>query len=83
MVVFGTDVSRQLVDFLLADDNILQAITGQRPFEIGGKAVEAAVDALRGKPVEKKSSLPGVLLTRSQPEEVRQYRQRLEELEKQ
>jgi sugar transport system substrate-binding protein len=82
VVVFGTDVSRQLVDFLLADDNILQAITGQRPFEIGSKAVEAAVDALRGKPVAKKTSLPGLLLTRSQPEEVRQYRQRLEELEK-
>ena len=49
--------------FLLADDNILQATTGQQPFQIGVKAVEAAVDALKGQPVEKKLSLPGVLLT--------------------
>ena len=83
VVVFGTDVSRQLVNFLLADDNILQATTGQQPFQIGVKAVEAAVDALEGQPVEKKLSLPGVLLTRSQPDEVRQFRQQLEELESQ
>jgi sugar transport system substrate-binding protein len=81
VVVFGTDVSRQLVDFLLADDNILQATTGQQPFQIGVKAVEAAVEALKGQPVEKKLSLPGVLLTRSRPDEVRKFRQRLEELE--
>ncbi len=82
VVVFGTDVSRQLVDFLLAGDGILQATTGQRPFEIGGKAVRAAVNALQGRPVEKRTSLPGLLLTRAQPEEVRKYRQQLEQWEK-
>jgi len=65
------------------DDNVLQATTGQRPFEIGTKAVEAAVDALQGRPVDKKTSLPGLLLTRAQPDEVRKYRQQLQEWEKQ
>jgi len=83
VVVFGTDASRQLADFLLADDNILQAVTGQQPFEIGRKAVQAAVDALQGKTVSKKTALPGVLLTRRRPDEVRAFRSRLEALEKQ
>ncbi len=82
VVVFGTDVSGQLADFLLSDNNILQATTGQRPFEIGTQALQAAVDALRGKPVDKKKSLSGILLTRTQPDEVRKYRQELDALVK-
>ncbi len=80
VAVFGTDMSRQLADFLLADDGILRAVTAQKPFEIGSMAVEAAVDALEGNPVEKKVSLPGVLFSRRSPEEIEQFRQRLEEL---
>ncbi len=80
VAVFGTDMSRQLADFLLADDGILRAVTAQKPFEIGSMAVEAAVDALEGNPVEKKVSLPGVLFSRRSPEEIEQFCQRLEEL---
>lgn len=80
VVVFGTDMSVQLADFLLADDNVLQAVTGQKPFEIGTKAMETAVQAIHDKPVEKNISLPGVLFSRAQPDEVQKYRQRLEEL---
>jgi ABC-type sugar transport system substrate-binding protein len=82
VVVFGTDTGEQLADFLLADDNVLQAITGQRPFEIGSMALEAAVKILNGEPVEKKVSLPGLLLTRRDPEAVRQFKVRLKELSK-
>jgi ABC-type sugar transport system substrate-binding protein len=82
VAVFGTDNSEQLADFLLDDANILQAITGQRPFEIGSMAVEAAVKILKGEKVEKKVSLPGVLLSREKPEEVKQYKDRLKELSK-
>jgi ABC-type sugar transport system substrate-binding protein len=71
-----------MMDFLLADDNILQAATGQRPFEIGSMAVDAAVKALKGEPVQKKVSLPGVLMTRQKPEEVRVFKERLKELTK-
>lgn len=80
VVVFGTDNSEQLSNFLLDDDQILQAVTGQRPFEIGSRAVEAAVRVLNGQPVEKKTSLPGVLLTREKPEEVRQFKEHLRTL---
>ena len=80
VVVFGTDNSEQLSNFLLDDDRVLWAVTGQRPFEIGSQAVDAAVKSLKGEPVEKKVSLPGVLLTREKPEEVKQLRDRIKEL---
>jgi ABC-type sugar transport system substrate-binding protein len=80
VAVFGTDMSEQLGDFLLADENILQAVTGQKPFEIGYMALEAAVKVLTGEPVEKKVRLPGVLFTRERPDEVKEYRKRLQEL---
>ncbi len=78
--VFGTDISEQLSNFLLDDDRVLQAITGQQPFEIGSMAAEAAVNVLKGQSVEKKSSLPGVLLTREKPDDIRKFKQRLKEL---
>ena len=77
VVVFGTDMSEQIGGFLLAEDGILQAVTGQKPMEIGGRAVEAAVKSLRGEPVERQVSLPGVLFTRDRPEEVRRHREQL------
>jgi sugar transport system substrate-binding protein len=80
--VFGTDTSEQLAEFLLDDSNILQAITGQRPFEIGAMAIEAAVKVLRGEKVEQKVSLPGFLLTREKPDEIHQFKDRLKELSK-
>jgi len=80
VVVFGTDNSEQLSNFLLDDDRVLWAVTGQRPFEIGSQAMEAAVKSLKGETVEKKVSLPGVLLTREKPEEVKQLRDRIKDL---
>jgi ABC-type sugar transport system substrate-binding protein len=80
VAVFGTDNSEQLSNFLLDEDGVLQAVTGQQPFEIGSKAVEAAVSVLKGQQVEKKISLPGVLLTREKPDEIRQFKDRLKSL---
>jgi ABC-type sugar transport system substrate-binding protein len=80
VAVFGTDNSEQLSNFLLDDDRILQAVTGQRPFDIGSKAVEAAIRVLKGQQVEKKVSLPGVLLSREKPEEVKQFKEHLKQL---
>jgi len=78
--VFGTDMGEQLISFLLSDDNILQAITAQQPFTMGSMAVDAAIDALDGKPVEKSVALEGVLLTRERPDEIRAFRQNLEKM---
>ncbi len=80
IAVFGTDVSDQLAGFLLSEDQILHAITGQRPFEIGSRAVEAAVAAINEDPVENRVSMSGVLLSRQDPEAVRTFRKRLQKL---
>ncbi|MCC6730880.1 MAG: substrate-binding domain-containing protein [Chthonomonadales bacterium] len=74
VVVFGTDMSEQMAGFLLDPASILQAVTGQKPFEIGERALETAVKALKGEPVEKRIALPGLLFTRTRPEEVTKYR---------
>lgn len=79
VAVFGTDVSEQLLAMLQADDNILQAITAQRPVEVGRMAVEAALKALKGQPVEKKTYLPGVLLSRTAPDAVKAYEQQFKQ----
>ena len=77
VVVFGTDISMQLIEFLLADDGVLQAVTAQKPFEMGQAAVEAAVKVLNGEAVQKEVVLPGVLFTRVRPDEVRAYQKSL------
>jgi sugar transport system substrate-binding protein len=82
VLVFGTDTGEQLAEFLLNDDGILQAITGQRPFEIGSLSVETVMKVLKGERVESRVALPGVLLTRERPDEVRAFRQRLVEMSK-
>ena len=46
--VFGTDISTQLAEMLAADENILQAVTGQSPRAMGGDSVKAALMALKG-----------------------------------
>ncbi|MDE2926825.1 MAG: substrate-binding domain-containing protein [Acidobacteriota bacterium] len=80
VVVFGTDVSDQMLGFLLAEDEILQAVTGQKPFEIGYQSVKAAVAVIQGREVESHVSMSGVLLERRDLEIVRAYRARLQEL---
>ncbi len=80
IVVFGTDLSKQLLDFLLADDGILVAVTAQKPFEMGYAALEAAVKSLRGETAATEQVLPGVLFHRDDPDTLREYRRRLEGL---
>ena len=69
--MFGTDISEQMAGFLLADDNILQAVTGQKPLEIGAMAVATAIKAVKGEPVDKQTALSGILYTRQRPDEVK------------
>lgn len=80
VAVFGTDTGEQIAGFLLDDDGILQAVTGQQPYEIGARAVESALGVLKGEPVAAKQSLPGVLLSRTDPEGIRKFAARLKEL---
>lgn len=77
VVVFGTDVSVQLLDFLLSEDGILQAVTAQKPIQMGEAAVTAALGAMRGEAVEKRVVLEGELFRRDNPEPVRAFRESL------
>ncbi len=77
VAVFGTDASEQLADFLLAQEPVLQAVTGQQPFLIGTRSVEAALSTLNKQPVQPKVSLPGRLLSRTQPDDVRAFKSEL------
>lgn len=82
IVVFGTDISGQVADFLLSDDNILQAVTAQRPYEMGYTAVETAVKVARGEQVEKTQVLDGTLYSRSNPDAVREIQKQLADMTK-
>jgi len=80
-VVFGIDTTEQLADALLSDDNILQAVTGQRAYETGYEAVTAAVQAVRGESVERRVVVPGLLLTRDDREGVQEFKDFLQSFE--
>lgn len=74
--VFGTDASEQIVDLLKADNNILQAVTGQDPYQIGYKTVETLVQAIEGKdPVDQGETVivEGVPLKRGDTEQLDFY----------
>ncbi|MEA4945292.1 MAG: substrate-binding domain-containing protein [Propionicimonas sp.] len=73
-VVFGTDISEQIAQMVTADDNILQATTGQDPKGTIAAAYEMAKNAVAGKtndPLEK--DLPGITYKRSDPTTVQSY----------
>lgn len=73
IAVFGTDVSAQSLTFLQSPDNILQAITAQKPFEMGQKSVEIALKVINKEAVDKKVVLNGMLLSRTDPAAVVAY----------
>jgi ABC-type sugar transport system substrate-binding protein len=75
VVVFGTDFSVQMGDILLSSDNILQAVTGQKPYDIGTLAIETALKAIKGEKTEKQTLLPGAFFSREQPDVVRKQQE--------
>ena len=72
--VFGIDASEQLANFLLADDEIMQASTGQQPYMIGYMAVEFAVKAVKGESVESTVIVPGLVLDRRDPAAIESFK---------
>ena len=72
--VFGTDISKQIAEFVIADDSILQATTGQDPVGTVEAAYAMAKDAVAGKasdPLE--NLLPGITYNRADPTTVNDY----------
>lgn len=62
--VFGTDMSGQHAQFLQADNGILQAVTGQAPFQLGYDALNLSLDVIEGKKVEFDRIIPTILFAR-------------------
>jgi ABC-type sugar transport system substrate-binding protein len=73
--IFGVDCSVQVADMLLADDNIVQAVTAQDPYLQGQYAVQTMYDyVVNGKtPAEKHKKVEGTLVTRRDPAGVRAF----------
>ena len=58
---------------MLDDDNILQALGGQDPVQLGERSMENLCRYLMGKDNESEIVIPGILLSRSRPGEARDY----------
>lgn len=71
--VFGIDGSEQLANFLLSDDNVLQAVTAQAPYDMGYLAVQTAIAAADDKAVEKLIVVPVTGLSRKDPDAVKAF----------
>lgn len=80
---FGTDASDQLISMLKADDNVLQAITGQDPFNMGYKAMETLIKGLNGEDISDSKGetviVDGILLSRAEPEKIKEFETDLKE----
>lgn len=73
-VVFGTDISQQIAEYVLADDNILQATTGQDPVGTVEAAFEMAKNAINGVANDPADQLlPGITYDRQNPTTVNEY----------
>lgn len=79
IVVFGTDVSKQLIEFLMADDKILQAVTAQRPRDMGYLAMEAAIRASKGKSMDSRKVVPVELFDRGDTAKLKAYLRSIEQ----
>ena len=79
--VFGIDASEQMVGLLRDPDNILQAVTGQNPLEIGRSAMTLLIKACRGGDYSdtkgKLTFVDGILLTREDPKGIDEYAEKL------
>jgi len=71
--VFGIDISEHLVNMLLDPDNILQALGGQDPIALGETSMKNLCLAMMGKEYETGVILPGIPLTREDPEGAKRY----------
>lgn len=82
--VFGIDITEQLVNMMLDDDNILQALGGQDPVQLGERSMENLCLYLMGQEYESEIVIPGVILSRQRSKEAKDYiemtRQVLEEV---
>lgn len=73
VTVFGTDMNPQLAQMLLADDGVLLGTTGQSPYDMGFKALNAAIDLLEGKDVPEIQYTPVLYFGRDDKDWVQEF----------
>lgn len=71
--VFGTDMNNQMGQMLQSDDNILQGVTGQAPYQMGYDALNSALDALGGKSVPELTNTPTIFFGRGDDALIKQF----------
>lgn len=77
VAVFGTDISKQIAEFVVSDEDILQATTGQDPVGTAEAAYEMAKNAVAGtenSPFE--NLVPGITYDRQNPQSAQDYANR-------
>ncbi|MDR0721068.1 MAG: substrate-binding domain-containing protein [Treponema sp.] len=81
--VFGIDTGDQQLAMLRDSDNILQAVTGQDPYQMGYNAMQVLIDAVQGKDFSatrgKTIIVPGLLVSRSDPAGIDAFEKNLKE----
>jgi len=73
VVVFGTDASVQLAQYVIASDNILQATTGQDAYNIGYLAFNQALALINHTTKGQNITTKSIVLQRSQPSVVKAF----------
>ncbi|MGP1418198.1 MAG: substrate-binding domain-containing protein [Sphaerochaetaceae bacterium] len=74
--VFGIDASEQIASMLQSDDNVLQAVTGQDPYQMGYEAMSLLIEAIEGKDTGKAGQVlivDGLLLDRSNQKGISEF----------
>ena len=71
--VFGTDMNNQMAQMLQADDDILQGVTGQAPYQMGFDALNTTLDVLGGKEVAATQNTPTIFFGRGNDALINQF----------
>ncbi|MBI9046485.1 MAG: substrate-binding domain-containing protein [Anaerolineaceae bacterium] len=62
--VFGTDMNNQMAQMLQSDDDVLQGVTGQAPYQMGYDALALAMSVLSENTVEYNQNTPTIYFGR-------------------
>jgi len=71
--VFGTDMNNQMGQMLQANDDILQGVTGQAPFQMGYDAFMTMVRVMNGETVPEVTNTPTIFFGRGNNELIEQF----------
>ncbi|NJL95029.1 MAG: hypothetical protein HC915_15580, partial [Anaerolineae bacterium] len=67
------DMNLQMAQMLQSDDDILQGVTGQAPYQMGFDAFGAALSVLAGEEVESFQNTPTIFFGRGDDEMINRF----------